>query len=261
MTKPSSLPLADAADEGERPASALTVPVRDSGVLGMIERLAGRPGVDVATIRELVLLQERILDRDAKAAFESAYAEMQPELPEIDEKGRIKNKDGTTRSTYAKLEDINIVIKPILKQFGFSIRHKTEWPADKPKIIRVVGILSHRDGHRETSEFEAPADESDFRTDIQSEGSTVSYGRRYTTLDLLNITTRGVDNDGQRGTPKAPDGFDAWFAVLGGIVSEGPNKLQEAFAKSSTEFKNYTVQHKAADWADMKQKAQKAVRR
>lgn len=224
------------------------------GVLGVIERLSAA-GLSTENLRELVALQERILDRNAKAAFEAAFAKMQPDLPEIDEKGKIVVK-GVQRSTYAKLEDIQKAIKPILKQHGFAIRHRTEWPADKPNIIRVVGILSHEQGHREESCFEAPADPSDYRSDIQSQGSTVSYGRRYTTLDLLNITTRGMDNDGQQRVV-VPEGFDAWFAALEGVVAEGINALTERFATSRMEFKNHAVEHKRDEWAAMRQRAQK----
>lgn len=259
MTKQKDASLIDVA-EADEPAAETGLVVSDAGMLPMIERLAAMPDFDVAKLEKLIDMQERILDRNARAAFEAAYAQMQPELPEIDENGRIKNKDGSTRSTYAKLEDINKVIKPILKQFGFSIRHKTEWPVDKPKIIRVVGILSHRDGHRETSEFEAAADESDFRTDIQSEGSTVSYGRRYTTLDLLNITTRGLDNDGQRQKPGPPEGFDAFWAVLEGLAANGITELTQAFSKGSAAFKTYAVGPHKAEWDALKAKAQKAGR-
>lgn len=225
----------------------------------MIERLASMPNFDVSKLEQLIDMQERILDRNAKAAFDAAYAQMQPDLPEIDERGRIKSKDGSIRSTYAKYEDIKKAIAPILKRFGFAIRHKTEWP-DGNKI-RIVGILSHRDGHREESTFESAADKSDFRTDIQSQGSTVSYGRRYTTLDLLNITTRGQDNDGQNEMPDPPDGYDAWWAVLDGIAKDGISKLTDHFSRSQVAFKNYTVKHRNIEWSALKAQAQKAGHR
>jgi len=103
------------------------------------------------------------------------------------------------RSRYAKLEDIQRATKPILVEFGFAIRHRTEWP--RAGIIRVVGILSHIEGHSEESAFEAPPDKNEYRTPIQDEGSTVSYGRRYTMIDVLNLEQEGLDNDGA-GDPK-----------------------------------------------------------
>ncbi len=214
----------------------------------MFERLAKDPTVPVEKLKKLIELQERIMRHNAKAAFDGTFAKMQAELPEIDEKGQILVR-GQLRSTYAKLEDIHAAIKPVLKLHGFAIRHRTEWPADKPGIIRIVGILSHEQGHSEESVFEAPADKSDFRTDIQSMGSTVSYGRRYTTLDLLNLTTRGLDNDG-RGKPpeppKAPDGFDGWWEGLADVIPEGMDAYHRLWKEGKPEYRDHV---KATCWA------------
>ena len=189
----------------ERP---IDVPEGGDPFVTLMARLAASRDVDMAKLEKMIDLQERIMRHNAKAAFNVAYVALQSELPEISKRGKIIVK-GTFRSAFAKLEDIHQVIKPILTRHRFSLRHRTEWPTDKPKIIRIVGILSHADGHSEESSFEAPMDQSDFRTDIQSQGSTVSYGRRYTTIDLLNITTRGIDNDGQSTTRQYSAPIDA----------------------------------------------------
>ncbi len=220
----------------------------------LVERVLTDPNADVSKLSALLDVNERILDRNAKSAFDAAYAQMQPEIPEIDERGAIAVK-GVVRSKYAKYEDIQAATRPVLSRHGFSMRHRTEWPAEKPGMIRVVGILSHREGHSETSEFEAKADASDFRSDVQSQGSTISYGKRYTTCDLLNIITRGVDNDGQPGTPQAPDGFNEWWTDMQACADNGKAALETAWAKSKRDFKEYTMNQKRAEWAALKAKA------
>lgn len=160
-------------------------------------QLAKDKTIDADRLEKLIHLQERIMDRNAKVAFNAAYTAMQDQLPVIKRNGTITNKDGSPRSRYSKLEDIQRAVKPVLKQHGFSVRHRTEWPVDKPGIIRIVGILAHIEGHSEESAFEAKADANDYRTEVQDQGSTVSYGRRYTTIDVLNIEQEGKDNDGQ----------------------------------------------------------------
>lgn len=240
--------------------TALT-PLPESDSLTMFERLARDPSVPVDKLERLIELQERIMRFNAKAAFDSAFSRMGPTLPEIDEHGRIEVR-GTLRSTYAKLEDIHAAIKPILKEHGFAIRHRTEWPADKPNIIRIVGILSHEQGHSEESVFEAPMDKSEYRTDIQSMGSTVSYGRRYTTLDLLNLSTRGLDNDGAK--PKAPIskepvGYDKWLTDIEAVASEGTARLHITFQQSPRLFREHITTVDAAKWMAIKQKAAKVV--
>jgi hypothetical protein len=223
-----------------------------SGILALVERMAANPNIDVAKLEKVIELQERILAHEAKSAFQAAFAKMQPELPEISEKGQIIVK-GTLRSTYARLEDIQAQIRPILKTYGFAIRHRTEWPTDKPGIVRVVGILSHAAGHSEESAFEAPADKSDFRTEIQSQGSTVSYGRRYTTLDLTGIITRGRDNDGSTsGAPEPPAGYQECWAKLEAAAGKGVAAVQAVWQAQKSDFKNYTVQHNKAAWEALK---------
>lgn len=222
------------------------------------ERLARDPAVDVEKLERLIAMQERIMGRNAKAAFAAAFAKMQPEIPTIDEHGRIEVK-GQLRSTYAPLEDIHEVIKPITARHGFAVRHRTEWPAES-KIIRIVGILSHEQGHSEETIFEAPMDRSEFRSDIQSMGSTISYGRRYTTLDLLNISTRKADNDGQRRkaeTPEAPAKFDSWWTDMEALADEGWPPVEKAWSLSSAVFKNHVIKHMAEQWKALKVKALK----
>lgn len=209
----------------------------------MFERLALDPSVDVEKLERLIQMQERIMRHNAKAAFDAAFSKMSAAIPQIDERGRVVVK-GTLRSTYARLEDIHEVVKPIMSGFGFAIRHRTEWPEDKANVIRIVGILSHEQGHSEETSFEAPMDRSEYRSDIQSMGSTVSYGRRYTTLDLLNIATRGLDDDGHKaGRPEPPDGYEEWVFELRATAAKGMKPLDETWAKSKPDFKNFALKH------------------
>lgn len=232
--------------------------VKPSDGPSLFERLAVDPNVTVEKLERLIAMQEHILEVNAKSAFNAAFSLMQPEIPVIDEQGRIEVK-GTLRSTYATLEDIHDVIKPITARHGFAIRHRTEWPADKPGVIRIVGILSHKDGHAEESTFEAPMDRSDYRTDIQSMGSTVSYGRRYTTLDLLNIATRKADNDGQKpaAKPEAPAGYTEWLTDMTAVAENGTKELQAAWNKSQSAFRAYLTQIDPIAWRNLKAKAAK----
>lgn len=251
----------------DEPAAVLPPVVReqpeDTGLSATIERLAANPGVDVAKLEKIIDLQERILKHNARAAFDAAFARMQSELPEISERGQIKVR-GEVRSTYATLEDIHAQIKPVLKLHGFAMRHRTEWPADKPGIIRIVGILSHEQGHSEESAFESKADLSDYRTEIQSMGSTVSYGRRYTTLDLLNIVTRKADDDGQAAgkttspATNAPAGFADWLSDLVAVADNGLAELTKTWNGSKVEFRNYLLATDRAGWDSIKAKAKAA---
>lgn len=178
-----------------RPEVAPAPPLAlDTQAVAVFERLALDPNVDPAKMRELVELQKDILAVRAKQAFERAYSDMQDELPIILKKGKITDKHGALRSKYARFgEDILVVIKPVLRKHGFTLRHRTEFPAGK---VKTIGVLTHVMGHQEVSEFEAAPDKSEFRSAVQDHGSTSSYGKRYTTCDLLCLTLVGEDKDG-----------------------------------------------------------------
>jgi ERF superfamily protein len=212
----------------------------DVSAVTMFERLATNPDVDVEKLQKLIEMQERILDRNAKADFDADFSQMQPEIPEIDEKGAIRDRAGNVQSTYARNEDIQQVLRPILKKFGFSLSFETHWP-DGGKRILVIGILSHRGGHSRRSEFLSDPDTSGNKNTIQSLGSATSYGRRYTTMDLLNITSRyktDRDDDGQTtktDKPPSPPGFDVWVDDLVVAAEEGFEKFKEAWNPQAVE--------------------------
>lgn len=161
-----------------------------AGVLGVIERAALNPAIDVAKMSALLDMQERILNRQSQQAFATAFAEMQPELPEVIEKSKAHN------SNYASLEDINDAVKPILAKHGFGLSFRVN---QDNGTIKVTGILSHRDGHSESTDLAGSADTSGSKNAIQGIGSSVSYLKRYVLCALLNISTRGQDDDGAGG--------------------------------------------------------------
>jgi hypothetical protein len=233
-------------------------PALSGDVALMFERLAKDQSVDVAKLEKLIAMQERILAYQAKADFDAAFSDMQGELPEINERGQIKVGE-EVRSTYATNEDIQKAVKPILQKHGFSIRFRNEW-LDGNRL-KIVGILSHRSGHSERDEFVAGADTSGSKNAIQALGSTRAYGQRYTTIALLNIATRGEDDDGESSeaykVPAAPDGYGEWWGDMTACADEGWPKLSQAWGKSKDDFRKYTSRFNKTNWEAIKLKAQR----
>jgi hypothetical protein len=243
-----------------RPAKAELMPAAPpSDVMTVIERVASNPDADIAKLERLIELKRTIDADHARAEFYAAFAEMQGEIPEITEKGEIKV-DGQVRSRFAKNEDIQKIVRPILQKHGFALSFRNQWLQDG-KMLKVIGILSHRSGHSEQDEFVAAADTSGSKNAIQALGSTRSYGQRYTTIALLNIATR-EDDDGEKSEqykkPESPDGFDAWTAGLDCVAEDGIAQLTDAFNRSKDEHKKHLLKHFPKEWAALKNKAQKA---
>jgi hypothetical protein len=178
-----------------RPASETTA------IISMIERAARDPAVDIDKMERLMLMQERAMERNARAAYAEALALLQPELPSVARNGRItvtdkNNRDRVIQSTaYARWEDINDAIKPALAKHGFSLSFKVGMAPDGK--ITVTGILMHREGHQEETTITLPHDATGSKNAVQAVGSSTSYGKRYTAGMLLNLTSHGEDDDGK----------------------------------------------------------------
>jgi len=166
-----------------------------SALIHIIERAARDPSVDIDKLQRLMDMQERITARNAETAYAAALSAMQPDLPVITERGKIDIGRGKPQS-YALWEDINETIKPVLAKHGFSLSFRTGQEDGK---ISVTGILSHRQGHSERTTMLLPTDTSGSKNAVQSVGSSTSYGKRYTAAALLNLTSRGEDDDGVAG--------------------------------------------------------------
>lgn len=201
--------------------ASATVPPADNAVL-MFERLLKDPTVDVDKLERLIAMQERIQARNARADFYADFALMQGELPTVAERGRTNN------GRYATHEDIVEAVRPVLQKYGFILTFRTKF---EDKLVRVVGVLAHRSGHAEETEFMSQPDASGNKNAIQALGSAVSYGQRYTARALLNIASREDDDDGRRANSKpaapSPEGYEKWLEAAEDVAAEG----WEAYAK------------------------------
>ena len=169
-----------------------------SSLLTIIERAARDPSVDIDKMERLLDMQERVQARDAEIAFSSAFAEMQPELPAINMRGQIIHK-GSLISEYAEWSDISKVITPVLSAHGFSLSFK---PTELDKKVAVTAILRHRSGFSDSATLPLPTDTSGAKNAVQAIGSTLSYGKRYAAILILNIRVEGEDDDGAASGPK-----------------------------------------------------------
>jgi len=166
-----------------------------TALMSMIERVCLDPNADITKLEKMLDMQERVLNRNAEQAFAADFAAMQSELPRIARNGTIEiKKDGRLiQSTpFAKLEDINDGVRPTLQKYGFGVSFTIDQAS---ALITVTAKLLHRLGHSEKTSISLPIDTSGSKNNVQGNGSTVSYGKRYSLCALLNIST-GDDTDG-----------------------------------------------------------------
>lgn len=178
-----------------------SAPVQFGGsLLEVISKAARDPAVDIDKMERLLQMQERAEARYAEVAFADAFAEMQPKLPVITMNGQIVHK-GQVISEFSDWPNINKVILPILHEYGFGLSFKPA-KAEKPGHVAVTAILRHRLGHQDDATVELPADGSGAKNAPQAVGSSLTYGKRYAGVLILNLTIEGEDDDGSAAAPK-----------------------------------------------------------
>lgn len=171
----------------------VSVQTESTTILQVIQRAAADPQCDLEKMERLMAMHERMQAKSAQTEFNASLASMQCDIPSIAERGA-----GHGKITYATLEDINDVLKPIMQRYGFAISFKVEHSQGG---ISVTGILMHRAGHREETTMLLPSDTSGSKNAVQAVASSVSYGKRYVMCAMLNISTRGEDDDGYAAAP------------------------------------------------------------
>jgi len=166
-------------------------------ILEVIHKAVSDPKMDVDKMSKLLDIHERIVKENRRIEFMEALSRIQAEMPQIDKNGQIIVK-GVERSRYARLEDIDKVIRPMLAAEGFSFSFDSKSPDGD--LFTISCTLRHKNGHSETNTIILPIDKSNFRSDVQSVGSTLSYARRQLVKLHLNIIECGLDDDGIGGS-------------------------------------------------------------
>jgi molecular chaperone GrpE (heat shock protein) len=175
-------------------------------IMAVIARAAADPNVDVGKMERLLAMIREEDKRVAEQLFNAAMARAQAEMPLILKKAT----NPSTNSKFAKLEAIAKAILPVVEKHNFSLQF-SEGDSPKPDKIRVVCKVSHAADlngkqyshseifHMDLSPDDTGAKGSPTKTKIHGEGSTFSYGRRYLTCMIFNLTIIGEDDDGNQG--------------------------------------------------------------
>lgn len=166
-------------------------------VLGMIASAASDPRVDVSKMEKLLEMQLQVMARAAEVSFNNAFARLQQKLPRITKNGIIDLGNGKT-IRYARFEDIHDAVAPLMFGEGFTVSFTCDLAANDT-LQKVTATLRHRDGHHASGSVFLPlTDPSGAKNKVQGSGSIVSYGKRYSFCQLLNIVTEDEDDDGMQ---------------------------------------------------------------
>lgn len=179
------------------PANVEQHPASDTAALiSVISRAASDPNVDIDKMERLMAMHERLVLRDAEAAFVKALKEAQSEMRPI----AADADNPQTRSKYASYAALDKALRPIYTRHGFSLSFD-EGDTDKPDHIRVLCYVAHDGGFTRTYRKDMPADGKgakggDVMTKTHASGAADSYGMRYLLRKIFNVSVGEDDADG-----------------------------------------------------------------
>ncbi len=244
--------------------TTVSAPQSESSILmNVIAEMARNPDADADKLKQLVSIRNDELARKAKEAYDAAFVEMKPHLKRIEN----KHNNTQTKSKYAKLEDINAEVDPVLTQYGFA--SSTPIVSQTDTHVTVRAILIHSDkvygSHREETTLTLPLDNKGAQGTVNKTGphaiaSSIKYCRRIALCAILNISTGdGDDKDGNpdNGTISVEQAAEMDLRLRAISDKALPNFLRWGKVEALTDIpaKNLTAALKAL--ADMEQNAKK----
>lgn len=157
--------------------------------------LAISHNLDVEKLSRLMELQKQWQADQARKAFFGALSEFQYSVPELRKTKKVtfETQKGKTEYSYAPLADITRQIKDTAKESGLSYRWEIQ---DTATEIKVTCLVTHIDGHTESTTMLASPDTTGSKNTIQARGSAIEYLKRYTLIGALGLSTADSDVDG-----------------------------------------------------------------
>jgi hypothetical protein len=202
------------------PAEPATLPVSNTvSLLEVIQRAASDPNVDIDKMERLMGMHERMVARDAEAAFNEAMAACQKQMRSIAADAH----NSQTKSNYATYSALDKALRPIYTAHGFSISYDTD-TSPEPEHIRILAYVSHGRGHTRTYKIDMPKDGKgakggDVMTKTHATGAGMSYGQRYLLKGIFNVRIGEEDNDGNE-TGMDEDTLAEWVKKIEATTSK-----------------------------------------
>lgn len=179
-------------------------------LLATIATAARDPQVDAAKMEAMANLALKLQAHEQEQQFNRDLNAALTEMPVITKAGRItipanpeKGTPERVQGHFARFEDLNAVVKPILARHNLAITFDLGSDGIVPSCIPV---LRHTNGWVwQGRALSAPVDSSGAKNNTQGVGSTTSYLKRYTMCAALNIVVESEDDDGNGGQILMPN--------------------------------------------------------
>lgn len=153
----------------------------------VLVEMVKRSDIDPDRLEKFMELQFRYEANQAKQAFNKALAAFQGECPIIPKTKNVKFK--SVDYTYAPIEEMVKVIKPILDKHSLSFTFDIKETQDKDKLLLVTRIR-HSAGHsEEASNFFNRMHDDQRMNEAQRAKSAITFAKRVALENALGLVT------------------------------------------------------------------------
>lgn len=216
--------------EPEEPGAAF-LPAHQSQAYSLtntIMALASHPNVDIDKVERLLIMRERIATQEKQEAFNCAMRDAQAQMRPISADAE----NPQTRSRYATYSKLDLAVRPIYTDCGFSLSFDTGEGAPEAHV-RILCYVSHSGGHTRTYKIDMPSDGkgakgNDVMTKAHASGSAISYGMRYLLKMIFNIAVGEDDDDGNAASAGAISEFVQGWVDYALSHRQNPDKFKNA---------------------------------
>ena len=206
-------------------APAIAGPAANSPMSMMLSAI--QQGASLEQVEKMMDLQERWEKKEAKKAYDAAFASFKAEAVQII-KGKLITDGPLKGKSHAELCDVVDAVTPALSKHGLSSSWKLT--KDDPAWMEVTCYLRHVGGHEESVSMGGPPDSGGAKNAIQARASTKTYLERYTLKAITGLSERNDDNDGSGERP-APLVTPFQASQLQATLVKCSDKAKDAFAK------------------------------
>lgn len=217
--------------------------------MALLREALTNPDVQPEKAQAMAELMFRMEDRDREAAFIRAKTAAIADMPRIGQDGY----NSHLKSRYAKWETMQPIVGRVLAKHGLALSFVVGGDTGK---LTVRPVLEGHSWRQEGEAMPLPMDKGPGRSDVQAVGSSISYGKRYAAMAMLNILQAGTAEDddgaggggreftteqselidaGRRAALNGSAEYEAWFksqsiAARGWLAMEGEHDKLKAVA-------------------------------
>ena len=160
---------------------------------------------------EALAVADRILEQMAKQRdyedrdrFNSSLLRIQKSLKPVVKKGW----NDSTKSFFAKTEDVDRAIQALMQQEGMSLSFEPE-ENSQPNMVTIVGVLS-QGAYSCRYPLPIPCDGQGAKgggvmTKVHATGSAITYGKRYLKNMIFDLQFKQKDDDGNGAAGISPE--------------------------------------------------------